>query len=123
MPKNKPTPADLIPVAAVLVLALLIWLAVLPGDAGRYVEVTVAGQGTERYPLAADRTLELDSRGVRLTVIVENGAVCVGQADCPDGVCTATGHISRTGQSIVCAPAGVVIRVVGGEQDADGIAG
>ncbi len=123
MPKNKPTPADLIPVATVLVLALLIWLAVLPGDAGRYVEVTVAGQGTERYPLVADRTLELDSRGVRLTVIVENGEVCVGQADCPDGVCTATGHISRTGQSIVCAPAGVVIRVVGGEQDADGIAG
>lgn len=123
MPKTKPTPADLIPVAVVLVLALLIWLAVLPGDAGRYVEVTVAGQGTERYPLAADRTLELDSRGVRLTVVIEGGEVCVGQADCPDGVCVATGRISRTGQSIVCAPAGVVIRVVGGEQDADGIAG
>lgn len=123
MPKIKPTPADLVVVAAVLLLALVIWLAVFPGDAGGYVEVTVAGQETARYSLGVDRALELDSRGVRLTVVVEGGEVYVGQADCPDGVCTATGHISRTGQVIVCAPAGVVIRVVGGEQDADGIAG
>lgn len=123
MPKTKPVPADLIPIAAVLVLALAVWLLTLPGGVGGYVEIAVADQPALLYPLDRNDTVELNSRGVSLTVVIDNGTAYVAEADCRDGVCRSMGRISREGQSIVCAPAGVVVRIVGGEPYADGIAG
>ena len=39
-------------------------------------------------------------------------------ADCPDQICVKTGSISRSGQSIVCAPNRVVVTVTGEDKDA-----
>ncbi|MDE6401086.1 MAG: NusG domain II-containing protein [Clostridiales bacterium] len=75
--------------------------------------VTVTAPNYERvFPLDEDRTVALD----HLTVHIENGRVWVSDADCADRVCERTGVISRGGQSIVCLPHGVVVRI-GGESD------
>jgi hypothetical protein len=64
------------------------------------------------------------SRGVTLEIAVENGRIAVRSADCDDRVCEHTGAIEKRGASIVCAPAAVVIRIVGGgDQNADFTAG
>lgn len=123
MPKLKPTVADLVAVAAVLLLALGTWLAVLPGSAGSEVEISVADRATERYRLTEAHELRISSRGVDLTVVIDGGEVYVAEATCEDGVCLATGRISRSGESIICAPAGVAVRIVGGEANVDGIVG
>lgn len=45
----------------------------------------------------------------------------VAQSDCPTRDCVHTGAITRGGQSIVCLPARIVIRLEGGGADPDAV--
>ena len=47
-------------------------------------------------------------------VVLTAENVSVERSDCPTQDCVHTGHISRSGQSIVCLPARVVIQLEGG---------
>lgn len=123
MPSIRPVWRDLIAVAAVLAAAAVLWMCMLPGETGALVEISVSGQESRTYALTDDRTVTLSARGVDLTVVINGGEVCVADSTCPDGVCRAHGRISRTGESIVCAPAGVVVRITGGETYVDGVVG
>ena len=78
---------------------------------------------TETYSLSENRTIEVTSNGIRLTVVIDGGEVWVKDADCPDLVCKHTGKISRGGEVILCAPAGLRIQVRGGGDDVDFVAG
>ncbi len=73
-------------------------------------------QGT--YPLNAAQsvTLPLDSSYGHNKLVIENGAVRMLEASCPDQVCVHTGAISKPGQTIVCLPNRVVIEISGGEE-------
>ena len=42
-------------------------------------------------------------------------------SDCPTQDCVHTGTISRSGQSIVCLPARIVIQLTGGAADSSGV--
>jgi hypothetical protein len=53
---------------------------------------------------------------VRITV--RGGAVGFTASDCPDKVCIHSGFLSLRGQSAVCLPNRVVVRVVAGDGDA-----
>lgn len=53
------------------------------------------------------------SRGYTLHIIAENGGVAVTDSNCPTQDCVHTGRITRTGQSIVCLPAQVVVHLEG----------
>ena len=48
-----------------------------------------------------------------------HGGVRVEEADCPTQDCVHTGTITRAGQSIVCLPARIIIRLEGGPVDKD----
>lgn len=103
---------DLFVIAAVLAAALCSFLVpyVLPSGTGTAVLIrTDAGEQT--YPLHVGREIFVQSAGHSLTVTVEDGTVRVTATDCPNGVCSATGVISAPGQSIVCAPAQVLITI------------
>ena len=41
----------------------------------------------------------------------------VTQSDCPGQDCVHSGAVSRAGQSIVCLPARVIVRLEGGQKD------
>lgn len=102
--------ADIIPIAAVLLAALLTALAFAakPGDT---VRIT-CDDSVYEYPLNENRTVELEENGVALTVVIENGSVRVEKSTCRDQICVHT-HSN----SIICMPAHVVITVEGGEYD------
>ena len=68
-------------------------------------------------------TVKIESRGITLFVTVMDGKVDVYKSDCPDGVCVNSAPISKTGETIICAPAGVSITVKGGDGDVDFVAG
>lgn len=111
--------------SAVVVLAMAVVLVLFPllfSDAGAYLEI-VTPERTLTYALDEDREIELTSEGVRMTVVIENGAVFVRESSCPDGVCRGSGRIARSGESILCAPAGVKLTVRGGADDVDFVAG
>ena len=115
---------DLIAVLAVLLLAALVFLFALGKKEGAYAKITTYDGEVILLPLNEDCEKTVVSRGYTLLVVVENGAVSVKGADCPDRICVHSGALSKVGKTIVCAPAGVVICVVGGgESDADFVAG
>ena len=50
-------------------------------------------------------------------VVIEDGHVYMKYADCPDGLCIKQGKISREGESIICLPHKLVIRIVSLSED------
>ncbi len=112
--------ADLWLVGGLLVVAvaafLMLWLLT---DAGDYVEVTVDGRVVASLPLDTDTTCVIDGVGGQNTLVIADGKVTVSAADCPDKVCVRHRAIARTGESILCLPHKVAVRVVGGEPTVD----
>ena len=114
-PELRPTKYDALVVLAVLLLAAALgaryWLA--PADGGAPVAV-VSVDGVEVERLAFGNVeREYKNNGYTVHVAVTPEGVRVDRADCPTQDCVHTGTISRTGQSIVCLPARVVITLEG----------
>lgn len=55
-----------------------------------------------------DKTFPLGTGNV---VVLKDGQVYMESADCPDGLCMKQGKISLSGQSIVCLPHKVVVKL------------
>ena len=111
---------DILFAAAVLVTAVVVYLAVygIYGRRGVTVQVMKDGEVYAEYPLYEDRKVQIDygqQEGMNVLVIAD-GSVSVTEADCPDKLCVKQRAISADGESIVCLPHKLVITVVGGEE-------
>lgn len=134
-PLLKPNGWDALAALLVILLAAGCWVGVWhpTGDAALYVEVSIDGRAAERFSI---EELEVQARiytgnGYTLRLAAEmdrdggaNG-VRVEEADCPTQDCVRTGIICRRGQSIVCLPARIVVRLAGGggPEDVDAVIG
>lgn len=139
---GKPNVWDALVVLAVAALAVGSALAVWGGgtEAGpETVVVTIDGQEADRFSPAdllegprtysgggytlevayGLRSVEAPPRD-RVPPSGEEG-VRVAWADCPTQDCVHTGLITRSGQSIVCLPARIIIRLEGGGPDSGGV--
>ncbi len=115
---------DILLMAILLLTAVLLFLLPFFANKGTIAEIVIAETGeVQAVSLDMNAEYEISSRGVYLTVCVKDGEVLVSHSDCLDGICSSTPAISRGGQSIVCAPAGVVIRIIGEEAMVDGVSG
>jgi hypothetical protein len=86
----------------------------VPKNQGKSVSVTYRGETTV-YDLNTDRTIRF---GGKITVEIKGGKVRVGESDCPSKTCVARGEISSAGETIVCLPNDLVVRISGDEIDA-----
>lgn len=120
---------DLILIAATA-LAALVWFLggrLLSGDvSGKYLQVSVDGALYAVYPLAEDRSFEVEGvSGHHLSVSIVSGSADVTDADCPDRLCVYQKRIENTGESIVCLPGRIILEITGPESlenlDYDGI--
>ena len=124
-PELKPNLWDILVVLAVVALAAASALTVWPGrDSGSLTAVVTAdGEELDRFApadlAAGPRTYT--HNGYTLTVTAEDGGLRVLEADCPTQDCVHTGAISRSGQSIVCLPARIIIQLTGGQADPGGV--
>ena len=104
-------------VLIVLLLALVglsLYFSLVP-EKGTTAEIYINGELYESVPLTQDKSIMLD----HLIVVISDGCVHVEDADCPDKICEKRGAISQAGQSIVCLPNRVVIKITGkGEVEA-----
>ena len=116
---------DVFLMALIAVLALAIGIApLLRPEHALTAEIVLARSGEVRhYSIAQDGTYEIMSDGYSLTVVIASESICVERSDCRDQICVHSRAISRPGQSIVCAPAGVAIRIIGEGAGLDGISG
>ncbi len=106
----KPRPLDAIPVAIIIVIAVL---PLIPGDeeAGGFSVITpYRNYGLE---FRKDTTLTVESAVGPMVISIEDGSARVISASCPHKICVKTGEISRPGNSIICVPGRVAIIVNG----------
>lgn len=77
-----------------------------------YLEVSVDGQVLQVLPLNQDTDLIIEGvNGGFNHLIVQNGSTWIDDASCPDKICIHQGHVSLTGQMIVCLPNRIIIQV------------
>jgi len=57
--------------------------------------------------------------GRNVILSVKNHAIAFTQSDCPDKICIKTGYISQPGQTAVCLPNRVAIKIITKKPDKD----
>ncbi len=94
----------------VVLLAGVFGIALMnSGDTGKSAEIIV--DGVTQEVISLDKAFEKQINGV--IVCCENGEVFIKESDCPDKVCVRSGKISKSGESIICAPNRVAIKING----------
>ncbi len=90
---------------------------------GAAVVVEQDGKETARYALDENRTVRIKGQGGYNLLVIEGGEAWLLEADCPNLLCVKTGKIRYAGQSIVCLPHKVAVRIVGGASALDAVTG
>ncbi len=81
-------------------------------DEGAKAVVKLGGQEDMELDLSQDQEFWVGDEEIGRNLIrVEDGAVLVAQADCPDKVCVQTGPIRQEGQVIACLPHGLIVYI------------
>ena len=81
---------------------------------GSYAVVTVDGAFYGRYPLSKDTDIPITKDdNVTNHAVIENGTVYMKEASCRNHICISQGRKKALGESIVCLPNRVVIRIEG----------
>ncbi len=101
---------------AVVGAALLLFTLKL-GKAGVMAVVEVDGAEIARFPLSEDGVFPLN--GGTNTLEILDGKARMLHAECPDKLCVKMGWVRFSGQSLVCLPEHLVVRIVGGEAPVD----
>ncbi len=107
-------------VLALVCVGLSAWLFGANTNA-QSIQIFSDGRLIETLPLSIDRTIVVEGENGRNTVCIENGAVAVIHADCPDQHCVNRGFCTG-GAQIVCLPNRLVI-AFGSGQTVDGLVG
>lgn len=121
--RKKATFCDFLVIIMLSIVALSAFvLPMVAKEDTMYVNITVDGK-SNTYDIYDNEEILINSNGYILTVIIENKSVYVSESSCKDGICVNTGSIDCVGESIVCAPAKVVINILGTGGDVDHIIG
>ncbi len=122
----RPRPGDLLAALFVLLLAAAVFLSFLPGSARtpEVLEIYQDGALLRRVSLSEDQTLVIGGE-YENTVRIQGGGVAIIASTCPGEDCVHSGWRNAPGQSIVCLPNRVELRILGAPQegDVDGVSG
>ena len=84
---------------------------------GGYVYVEQDGEVIGEYPLSRDAEIKLENENGGFNVLViKDGKADIISASCPDKVCVNHRKIGFEGESIVCLPNRLTVRVIKTEQ-------
>ncbi len=139
-PKLRPTVWDGLVVLCVAALAVGVAFFQWRGGTTEALTAVVSVDGTEadRFApadlLEAPRTYENNGYTLEVALSIDyehpassalppsgESGLRVARSDCPTQDCVHTGTISRSGQSIVCLPARIIIRLEGGTPEDGGV--
>lgn len=116
--ENKKTRSDIILIAVLLVVGLSVLLAFYLGRTeGSVAVVSIDGVKVAEYPLSVDGVYYLN--GGTNVLVIESGKAYIREANCPGYQdCVERGKISFVGESIICLPNKLEVKIVG---EGDGI--
>lgn len=121
--KTKPTVWDFSVIIFLMFFVLVIMIVPnLNKESGKYVNI-VGDEINEIYDLSQNKEIAISSNGYLLVVIIKDRAVYISESNCEDNICVNTGVIDSLGESVVCAPAKVIVYISGGDSSVDHIVG
>lgn len=101
--------------AAVAVVAVIF---LLTRKEGAYAAIVKDGQEIARYSLAEEREIPIaDGEIVTNLLVIKGGKAHIREAICPDQICVEHRAVSKAGETIVCLPQKLVIRIVAEQGD------
>lgn len=109
---------DIIVVLLLFVVALGFYVVlnmIHSGDA-RCVKIYKEDALMKIYPLNEDGQYEIKTENGFNQIIIEKGFVYIKDANCPDKLCVKQGKISKTGESIICLPHKIVVKIASKEE-------
>lgn len=77
------------------------------------VEIYVNNKLYKEVPIDKTQTIKIEEKGASNIVKIHDNGVEMTSANCPDLVCVKTGFIKNPGESIVCLPHRISIKIVG----------
>lgn len=111
---------DIILLVGILVLSALLFgvfrLKQTP-EAGTCAVVSVKGKEYGRYALSENQVYEIAGPLGVNRLIIRDGKVWMEEAVCPDHYCIKQGEILNTGEQIICLPNGIIVEIIGGEEN------
>jgi len=102
----------------ILGISLIFFQRLLNDSGARFLTVEVQGEQIVKTRLTADSNREIQvplKRGVA-TIKIKNGRARVlplPKDICPEGICSSTGWIEKPGETIICLPNKMVVRIEG----------
>lgn len=115
---NKRLRSDLLLLGGLAAVGLALFaLLSLVRDDGVQVLVRVDGVVTQRFSLSEPRSYTIQTRDEGVNELrIDDGAVWLESANCPDCLCVKQGKIRYAGESIICLPHGVVVELSGQDE-------
>ncbi len=118
---KKPKIGDILIFVLIFGISVGMLLSFQSNDEGAYAVAQIIKDGEVLHSINLDQIDEpviITMKGKYNNVIVaEEGTIRFDQSDCPDHTCERMGRISRPGQTAVCVPAGVIIKITGSAED------
>lgn len=108
--KNKKLLADVALILSLIIVALVLFFALRPKDEGNFAVVEIDGKEVASYSLEKDGVYSLNN-GTN-TLVIQNGYAMVSEANCPDKICVKQGRIKYQGQTIVCLPNKLMVKII-----------
>lgn len=104
-----------------LCISAPICLSLLAMNQEKTVVINSVDGGSFEMSLDNDGLVEISG----VTVVIKDGKARVTQSDCPDSLCVKMKYAENVGDSIICVPNKVSVRIVGSgvKKGADVIAG
>lgn len=122
MIKDRKLKNDIVFISALLLVVAVIGASffLFRGE-GDTVIVTIDRRVYGEYPLHEDRIVEIKGDETLNVLVIREGKAYMAEASCPDGICTNHYAIFFDGDSILCKPNQVAVRVKAKNKDSPDI--
>ena len=102
-------------------IALLLGYRFWYNAPGGSVEITIDGILYQTLSLSENTTIELPAQTGKNILTIQDGVADMTDADCPDHLCVKQKPISHAGETLVCLPHKVVVKVINNTDDAENV--
>ncbi|MFN0150953.1 MAG: NusG domain II-containing protein [bacterium] len=109
--RRGPTLGDAFVIAILLGAGIASAVVFARAPAGAVASIRVAAARSERYRLDESRTLRLPGPLGETEIVISDGAARIVASPCARKVCVRMGAARRVGQTIVCVPNRVIVRI------------
>lgn len=109
---------------AIIVIACGIWIHLAMQQADQvYGEIWLDGELYQQFRLdgSVHKTILLDGKTTEVTIEIDGTQMRFTNSQCTDHTCERTGWISRVGQTAVCLPNRVMLKITGDTTHADAV--